>query len=185
MINYDVALHSANWPTFQALQECIDRRGWPVKLDGEASAEWTKPLGKVPRTLGIPVVFKGEPIQLEASFVTLGGDQRVAINNKLSSIGATGRSFDEGDRVLTLTLRANIKEYQAGFYVMAALIKCFDGYGFHGRSHGASHYADALVSEAAALDSEGTTPIQPDDVRVKRMLDGFLDLSNKQDLRRK
>jgi len=179
MISYDVALQSSNWPTFQALQECIDRHRWPVKLGGEGNQQWTKPLEKVPYTLGIPVVFKGEPIELEASFVTLRGDQSVDINKKLSTIGAAHLNFKEGDRILTLTFRVNRSEYQAGFYVMAALIKCFNGYGFHGNIHGASDYADTLISEAVALDSEREAPIQIDDVRVRRMLDEFLDLSRK------
>jgi hypothetical protein len=70
-VNYNVALHSANWPTMQALQQCIDRRGWPVRLGSAEDPRWTLPLDQVPRTLGLPIMLKGEPIELEASIVTL------------------------------------------------------------------------------------------------------------------
>jgi len=177
MINYDVAVHSANWPTMQALQECIDAYRWPVKIGEKANPQWTKPLTKSPYALGLPVVFKGAPIELEASLSTLTLNDPLDINDKLAGIGASDVRFGEGDRVLTITFRANIKEYQAGFYVMAALIKCFNGYGFHGRNHGGQGYADSLIAEAARLESEGQTPI--DGVQAKRTLDDFLNLHKK------
>ena len=58
---------------------------------------------------------------------------------------------------------------------MAALIKCFDGYGFGDGSHGTSDYVDSLIAEAARLDSEGPAPIHVDD--LKRALDDFRALS--------
>jgi hypothetical protein len=177
MINYDVALHSSHWPTFQALQECIDRHRWPIKLGGEGSPQWTKPLGKERYKLGIPMVFKGEPIELKASFYTVGSNQSLDVNGVLARIGATHVHFEEGDRVLRLTFRVNIKEYQAGFYVMAALIKCFGGYAFQGGSHGTSGYADSLIAEAARLESEGPTPINVD--HIKRAADAFVYLARK------
>lgn len=179
MIDYAVALHSANWPTMQALQVCIDRHGWPVKFGGEGHPRWTKPLTKTPGTLGIPVVLRGEPTELEASFVTLGSAQPVPydVNERLASIGATHVRFEQGDRVLTLTFGANPKEYQAGFYVMAALIKCFGGYGFHGRSHGTSSYADSLIAEAASLETEGPRQIPIED--TKRAMQGIREFMRK------
>jgi hypothetical protein len=70
-IDYDVALHAANWPTMAALQQCIDQRGWPVRLGRKDDPRWTEPLAQVPNTLGLPTEFKGEPVELEASIVTL------------------------------------------------------------------------------------------------------------------
>jgi hypothetical protein len=178
MINFDVAVHNSNWPTVGALQECIDRRGWPVKLGGKGA----QPLSNVPSTLGMPVVLKGVPLDLEASFVVLDSEQTIDINHKLMSIGADSIRFSEGDRIVTLTFRANIKEYQAGFYVMAALIKCFDGYGIHDRMHGTEDYADSLIARAAELEvaaereaKEGA-PIVID----RSLLDKLLGLSRKE-----
>jgi hypothetical protein len=185
-VNYYVALHSANWPTMQALQQCIDRRGWPIKLGSANDSRWTKPLDETPNTLGLPVVFRGERIELEASFVTLSPTQSFSysletpatteigggkasvyepnsvfdfkpndINETLSGIGAANVRFGFGDRVLTLTFRINKDERQAGYYIMAALIKCFDGYGFElqDRRHGMSTYADSLIRAAGELES--------------------------------
>lgn len=179
MIDYHVALHHLNWPTVQVLQECIDRQGWPLKLGGEDLLRWTKPLTKTPGTLGMPVVLRGEAIELEASFVTLGSAQPISydVNERLASIGATHVRFEQGDRVLTLTFGANPKEYQAGVYVMAALIKCFGGYGFHGRSHGTSSYADSLIAEAASLESEGPRQIPIED--TKRAMQGIREFMRK------
>ena len=165
--DYYVALRNASWPTMQALQECIDRRGWPVKLGGIDNPRWLEFFDKAtPNAAGFPVEFKGRPIELEANFVTLSPTKGFAcefslsnsqtnegeasahqhqdtlkpadINAILSKIGATGVHFDYGDRVITITFRSDTKKWQAGFYVMAALISCFDGYGFElqGGAHG-------------------------------------------------
>ena len=169
MIDYAVALHDANWPTMQAIQVCIDRNGWPVEFGRKGHPGWTKPLAEVPLTLGLPVVFRGEPLELEASFYTVGSNESYGnsldVNERLASLGATHVRFNEGDRVLRLTFRVNIKEYQAGFYVMAALIKCFGGYGFGDGSHGTSGFADSLIAEATRLDSQGPAPIHVDDLK--------------------
>jgi hypothetical protein len=175
MIDYYVALHNENWPTMQALQECIDRHGWPVKIGGARDPQWAVPLDRVPNTPGMPVVFNGESVELEASFMTVGSDQpypyvlAFSINETLASIGATDVRFNKGDRILGLTFGSNPKEHQAGSYVLAALIKCFNGYGFNGPRHGASTYADLLLAEAVRLESDGTTSLQVDD--MNRALD--------------
>ncbi len=187
-VHYYVAIHSADWPTMQKMQQCIDRHGWPVKIGGPDAPRWTKPFDGVPKTLGLPVIFKGEPIELEASFVTLSPDESftytldldrpsdletssgkafvfrphsefkfkpVDINERLASIGVTNVHFGYGDRVLDITLRVNKKEWQAGFYIMAGLIKCFGGYGFefYNRRSGTSSYADSLIEEAAEVEA--------------------------------
>jgi hypothetical protein len=179
-VDYHVAVHAANWPTVQMLQQCIDQREWPIKLGTKNNPLWTKPFASVPQTLGLPVTFNQEPIELEASFVTLSPTDSFGyqldrqpdigtndaslyhlhpnealkpldINKTLLRIGASGVNFSHGDRVLSLSFRSNFKEYQAGAYIMAALIICFDGYGFElqGGQHGASEYADMLVRDAS------------------------------------
>jgi hypothetical protein len=183
-VDYNVALLSSNWPTVQAFQQCIDQKGWPIKLGRKDEPRWTKPLDAVPHTLGLPLEFKGEPLELEAGFVTLSPTQSFAssfdrppdtsangvqefrlrpgevlkpvdINATLNELGARDARFNDGDRVLTLTFRSDKKEWQAGAYIMAGLIKCFDGYGFElqGGQHGRSGYADSLLKDAEDLNS--------------------------------
>lgn len=164
--DFSVAVNAANWPTMQSLQTCIEQRGWPVVVAKEGHPNWTKPLEGTPRTLGLPVTFKGTPMELEASFVTLSPTQSFAysfdgqlgeeprpvdINEKLREIGASGVRFENGDRVVTLTFRSSVQEWKAGFYVLAAVIQCAGGYGFEFQTgrHGTSDFADDLLKGAA------------------------------------
>jgi len=62
----------------QQVRQCIDRHGWPVKIGDPDDPRWTRPLDAVAKTLGLPVVFKGEAIELEADFVTLSPAQPYA-----------------------------------------------------------------------------------------------------------
>ncbi len=191
-VDYHVALHSADWPTMQQVQQCIDRHGWPVKIGGPDDPRWTKPFDGVPKTLGLPIVFKGEAIELEASFVTLSPTEPYGwtfdldrkpdletgagrafvfrphsemkfkpldINEALARLGVADVRFSDGDRVLNFTFRMNKKEWQAGFYIMAGMIKCFSGYGFdfYNRRSGTSSYADSLIEEATKIE-KATSP---------------------------
>jgi hypothetical protein len=188
-VSYYVALHGQDWPTAAALQECIDYRGWPIKLGSAYESQWLLPFNEVRGTSGLPLTLRGDPVELEASIATLsptesysytldapspselkpeleleGGVKAfrlqelkfrpVDINETLNSIGATDVRFGYGDRVLTLTFRSSQREWQAGFYLMAALIKCFNGYGFepHNGRGGKSEYADTLLGNAAKLE---------------------------------
>ena len=54
---------------------------------------------------------------------------------------------------------------------MAALIKCFDGYGFHGGSHGTSSYADALIADAAKLEAEELAPPKTEEALRKKVIE--------------
>jgi hypothetical protein len=182
-VDFSVAVQAANWPTVQSLQQCIDDRGWPVRLRTKEQPYWTKPLQTVPMTVGIPVVFNGEPIDLEASIVTLSKTESFGytfdrspdlqsgtmkqyrlqpdetlkpsdISETLSKLGASVVKFTYGDRVLTLSFRSKVKPWKAGFYAMAALIKCSGGYGFELQEgkHGGSDSADELAKAAADED---------------------------------
>ena len=61
----------------------------------------------------MPVLFKGEPIELEAEIAILDCTNMPDINRQLSTFGATHVLLEDGDRVLTVWLRVNIKEHQA------------------------------------------------------------------------
>jgi hypothetical protein len=171
---YSVAVRGSRWPTMQALQECLDRHGWPVKLGDSTHPQWSEPLETVRYTLGIPVVFKGKPIELEADIAILDCTNMPEINRQLSVVGATHVLLEDGDRVLTVWLRVNIKEHQAAFYVMAALIKHFDGYGFGDSGHGTYSFADSLLAEAKRLEEEGPRQATPQEVEeAMRMIRAF------------
>jgi hypothetical protein len=66
-VDYHVALDAADWPTMQAVQQCIDERGWPVKLGTKGDPRW--PFDRIQGSL--PVTFESEPLRLEASLITL------------------------------------------------------------------------------------------------------------------
>ena len=180
-VDYDVAVHAPDWPTMQALQQCLDDRHWPVTIGSKREAAWSSPLETGPSRSGLwPVTFEDAPVELEASAVTLSPtvsfgytldrppDARasgmqvfklhpqdvfkpVDINETLIRIGAKDATFGYGDRVLTLTFRSNIREWRAGFFIMAGLILCFHGYGFElqAGSHGSSDYADDLAKQVS------------------------------------
>jgi hypothetical protein len=175
-VDYFVAVHQANWPTAAAVQTCLAKRDYPVRLE-QAPAE---PFSPSPGALAVR--FRGRPIELEASAVQLSptvsygysftrppdvshkdGEmqlfqmrpddvfQPADITADLARLGAKGVSFGYGDRVLSVSFRGSSDEIRAGFYLMAAMIYCFDGYGFEfqGDTHGAHAYADDLVADAA------------------------------------
>jgi hypothetical protein len=93
-----------------ALQECLDRHGWPVKLGDNAHPQWSEPLETVRYTLGIPVVLKGEPIELEAQIDVLDYTNTFEMNRLRSVFGAADVLPEDGDRLLTLWVGTNIKE---------------------------------------------------------------------------
>lgn len=174
-VNYYVGVRKANWPTALAFQRCLDDRGWAVKLDRLDDVQWQLPLDEVAGTLGLPILLDGEPIELEASIAKFSADQTagyqlakqaplqpdaayhkiefsfepVSIDSVLKTIGSNEK-FYEGDRFVIMTFRTSIKERRAGLYVLAALIKCFDGFGFDFESglQGRDNYADHLIADA-------------------------------------
>jgi hypothetical protein len=173
---YSVIVRGSHWPTTQALQDCLDRHDWPVRLGDSTHPQWSEPVETDRYTLGIPVVFKDAPIELEADIAILDYTNMPEIKGLLSRFGATHVPLEDGDRVLTLWVGSNIKEKQAAFYVMAALTKHFEGYGLgDGGDHGTTSYADSLLAEAKRLEAEGPRRISPQEQEeIKRLvMDGF------------
>ncbi|MDR7033915.1 hypothetical protein [Mesorhizobium sp. BE184] len=76
------------------------------------------------------------------------------LNADLQRIGAVGANFSHGDYVLQMSFRSEVDEYRAGFFLMAGLIKCADGFGFEFQtnSFGTYAYADGLARAAADPD---------------------------------
>ena len=172
-VDFNVAVHGSNWPSSAALQTCIGKLGYPVALVRASS----KPF--LPSDAGLPVRYKGRRIVLDASAVRLSPTsfhaywpdrpadhasngveswiirpsdklKGVDVNDDLNKIGAGDVHFGNGDYVLTFSFDSSTNEMRAGFFIMSAMIKCFDGYGFEmeGRTHGGSSYADELAADA-------------------------------------
>src|SRR6516164_3551804 len=60
--DYFVAVHNDKWPTAKAVQTALERLGYPVSLASAPDETFSITKG----TLGIPVIFEGHPIDLEA-----------------------------------------------------------------------------------------------------------------------
>jgi hypothetical protein len=175
--DFNVAVHSENWPSSSALQQCINRLGYPVVLDMNND----KPLLITSSGSGLPVRFKNRRVTLDASIVRLSpksfyayrfnrppdaksNDGQVElyqihpeeklkgsdINEDLLTIGAKGIQFGYGDYVLTFSFHSSTDEIRAGLLIVAGMIKCFGGYGFEMQSlsHGADSFADELSTQA-------------------------------------
>ncbi len=178
--DYNVAVHQANWPTAAALQSCMSELRYPVMLtqtpgaplmtvgdalrlpvrfqerqvELENSVVQLSPtesfgyaLDRPPDALvKTPELGAVELHQLRPDDVYTPHD----INEDLARIGAKGVSFGYGDYVLVLSFRSSRDEIRAAFYIMAALIKGFGGYGFELQTgaHGAGAFADGLVADA-------------------------------------
>jgi hypothetical protein len=178
--DYNVAVHQANWPTAAALQSCMTELRYPVVLGNspdapqmtvrealdlpvrfkERQVELENSIVQLSPTVSFgysldrppdavvktPELGTFELHQLRPDEVYRPHD----INEDLARIGAKGVSFGNGDYVLVLSFRSSRDEIRAGFYIMAALIKCFGGYGFELQTgaHGAGDFADGMVADA-------------------------------------
>jgi hypothetical protein len=205
-VDYYVAVHQANWPPAAAVQACLVERGYPVRLES-APAEPLSSNG------ALAVRFHDRGVELEASTVQLSATKAYAytldrppdlkaeggvevhklrpddvfapadINKDLARIGAGGVRFGNGDYVLTMSFHSSTDETRAGLYLLAAMIHCFDGYGFEfqGGAHGGRAYADGLVADAADDAQWVRKPSSADDLspETKRGLDEFLDYIHK------
>jgi hypothetical protein len=177
-VDYYVAVHQANWPTAAAVQTCMIDLKYPVILDQAGSAPLASvrgTLGLPLRFRGRRTELEADITQLSSTTaysytfdrppdaILSGGKVKVYdirpdetwkakdINSDLVGIGANGVSFGNGDYVLTLSFHSSSDEIRAGLYLMAAMIRCFGGYGFEfqGGTHGAKAFADGLVADAA------------------------------------
>ena len=140
-VDYNVAVHSANWPSSAALQGCIDRLRYPVTLQNTGS----EPFLLRASGTGLRVHFRNRAVELEASAVKLSptrsygyhfarsadeqsvdGDIQVwamrsnedlkpaDIGEDLRRLGARNVRFGYGDYVLTFSFHSNVDEIRAG-----------------------------------------------------------------------
>jgi len=187
-VDYYVAVHQRDWPTAAAIQACLRTRGYPIALRDAPAAPFADPGGSLDletRFRSGPVQLEASVTRLspsrsyaysldrppDARIQTPSGEMEITqmrpddtftpadINADLRGLGAHV-SFGDGDYVLTLSFHSASEETRAGFYLMAAMIYCFNGYGFEfqGPSHGGRSYADGLAADAA--DAKQWTPVE-------------------------
>lgn len=151
----------------------VSLRGDPIELEtsiitlssSESFAQDYIPTETSTFDLGIEILGHKQAV------IVQGGEFRpLDVNDVLARLGARDVRFEYGDRVLEITFRSSKKERQAGYYIMAALIKCFDGYAFqrHGDRHGRSDFADVLIKEAIELHGREDEPTQPPFLKWQR-----------------
>ena len=146
--DYFVAVHRDAWPTADGVQRSLESLGYPLRLV-EASAE---PFEVKDFREGLPVVFEGRPIVLEADI-----EEATDVDNPESLFGYIAQcavsnfKISNGDRFLTLTFRSDADQIRAGLYLAAALILSYGGYGFENQAetHGGESFARQLLAEAA------------------------------------
>jgi len=146
--DYFVAVHHGKWPTAKAVQAALERLGYPVSL---ASAP-DEAFSVVKGTFGIPVIFEGHPVELEADVEqATDADDPESLWGYIAMCAAPNFAISNGDYFLTLTFRSDADQIRAGLYLAAAMILAFDGYGFENQfeTHGGSKFAHQLLAEAS------------------------------------
>ena len=146
--DYFVAVHNDKWPTAKAVQAALERLGYPVSL---ASAP-DEAFSVVKGTFGIPVIFEGHPVELEADVEqATDADDPESLWGYIAMCAAPNFVISNGDYFLTLTFRSDADQIRAGLYLAAAMILAFDGYGFENQfeTHGRGEFADQLIAEAS------------------------------------
>jgi hypothetical protein len=73
------------------------------------------------------------------------------LNTDLRELGVPSPDYQDGDYVITLTFRSPGLQHPAGFFLLAALIRCADGLGFEFQAglFGKADFADGMAQYAA------------------------------------
>jgi len=176
-----VLVPAGSWPTARQLDDALVKAGYPMRLGNRAEAAWDAPLAPIP---GEPIKFKiedashaeilGKPVGSEMEMpheipmaVVLNGveldpdfgmevvEDADAFNSRLLEFD-DGPKAQNGDHLIWFSHHVDQRNYNAGMYILAALILSFHGYGFE--SQGMSHGREAFAKEL--LDSLYENPIE-------------------------
>lgn len=149
-VGYTVLVPSEKWPTAGDFQRTIASRGYPIQLTGLDTADYEKPLAPTKNVGGLDVQIEDQRVNLHAAMRAVSGKHFVddETNDILEELGAEFRVRD-GDYQFGVGLGSDENEWRAAFFVMAALIKDFGGYGYEMQSetHGADEWADRLLTD--------------------------------------
>ena len=125
--DYFVAVHEADWPTAENLQESLKSLGYPLRLE---SAPPT-PFEVTDFRTGLSVQFEGRPVILEASTEQATDvDDSDSLFGYIAECSTSELKISNGDYFLTLTFRSDAGQIRAGLYLAAAMILACNGYGF-------------------------------------------------------
>lgn len=167
-----VVVPARSWPTARELDDALVAAGYPARLGERSASAWSAPLAPVPaepieftvhdadqaRALGQPVGTQMEmpheimmPVVLDD--VVLDPDFGIDMLTDAASLNSqlTGMQADfaaePGDHLVWFSHHVDQRNYNAGMYILAALILHFDGYGFEmqGMSHGREAFARELL----------------------------------------
>jgi len=179
--DYFVAVHRQDWPTAEHVQQNLESLGYPLRL-AEAPA---LPFTVADFLEGLPVVFEGRPVVLEAEIdVATDADDPESLFGYIAECAASNFKISNGDYFLTLTFRSDADQIRAGLYLAAAMILSFDGYGFENQAetHGGLDFAEQLLAEAADAEAFDSPPpayqlaSRPEAAAPTSIVDKFLGL---------
>jgi hypothetical protein len=146
--DYFVAVHEADWPTAENLQESLKSLGYPLRLESAPPA----PFEVTDFRTGLSVQFEGRPVILEASTEQATDvDYSDSLFGYIAECSTSEFKISNGDYFLTLTFRSDADQIRAGLYLAAAMILACNGYGFENQAetHGGAAFADRLIAEAS------------------------------------
>ncbi|RPF71430.1 hypothetical protein [Aurantiacibacter spongiae] len=181
-MSFDINVHvpGHTWPTARQLDAALVELRFPARLGDRGADLWESPLAPVPlepiittitdqqhaRLLGVEV---GAPYSMPNEMVMpvlLDGDIRdpdfgiqsidepSELAEQMAELGAA-RPVAVGDRLVWFSHHTDPWNYNAAMYVLVALIRSFDGFGFElqgmscGREDFASELLDSLYPDPA------------------------------------
>lgn len=130
-IDYFVIVPKGRWPSYRALNDALERRGYPVRIEKEARALSGEAVAEYPQSLGLKLLLEGQPVELEAGIDRTDANPGLIaeVNDELAAFGSPHRA-QPGDVLLHVVLRSSHEEWLAACYLMAALIRECDGYAY-------------------------------------------------------
>jgi hypothetical protein len=146
--DYFIAVHASDWPTAKAVQEALEKHGYPLRL---ANAP-PEPFAVADFREGLEVSFEKRRVVLEAEIERAeDADDPDSLFGYIAQCAAPNFTISNGDYFLTLTFRSDADQIRAGLYLAAAMILSFKGYGFENQAetHGREDFAAQLLAEAS------------------------------------
>ena len=160
------------WPTAQQLDNALAAEGFPVRLGARDGRNWNAPVAPVVgepikfivqnaqhaeatgRAIGDTIEFPTEtvmPLQLDGreldpDFGIECLDDPANVNAQLKELGSDVVAMS-GDYLVWFSHHSDPYNYNCSMYVLSALIRRFDAYGFEfqGMSHGREQFASELI----------------------------------------
>lgn len=176
-----VLVPARSWPTARQLDDALIAAGYPLRLGPRSTLAWDAPLAPVaaeplrfivqdanqaqalgqplgaqvemPYEIAMPVVLNDVALDPDFGIETLADAE--AFNSRLTDF-EDGPAAGVGDYLVWFSHHVDQRSYNAGMYILASLILCFDGHGFEmqGMSGGREAFAREL------LDSLYTDPVE-------------------------